>query len=213
MKHLLFFSYFGSVIIMLTSPPTLAAQSTSSSVNMPSSGHSRTANRSTFNSDKTTQRRGAVRLSPEAIHRNNATSFFQTNLDKLQKIFKKFSNDAASYESEAKLMLDVEKTCSTKSYSVQDQNAAGCTGSETLDGCMQKLYKYCIANYSISKDISLPGPIGPGLNRSTINITNSFSTNQFKKSALDTEAQARALSHMLSLYADEVEKNARSLVP
>ena len=37
--------------------------------------------------------------------------------------------------------------CLTKSYSVQDQQAAGCTGTETLNQCMDKLYKYCIGGF------------------------------------------------------------------
>ncbi len=38
--------------------------------------------------------------------------------------------------------------CLTKSYSVQDQQAAGCAGTDTVNQCMDKLYKYCIGNYT-----------------------------------------------------------------
>jgi hypothetical protein len=37
--------------------------------------------------------------------------------------------------------------CLTKSYSVQDQQAAGCVGTDTLNQCMDKLYKYCIGGF------------------------------------------------------------------
>jgi hypothetical protein len=37
--------------------------------------------------------------------------------------------------------------CLTKSYSVQDQQAAGCAGTDTVNQCMDKLYKYCIGGF------------------------------------------------------------------
>lgn len=39
------------------------------------------------------------------------------------------------------------KHCLTKSYSVQDQQTAGCAGTDTVNQCMDKLYKYCIGSY------------------------------------------------------------------
>ncbi|PKN37914.1 MAG: hypothetical protein CVU62_09345 [Deltaproteobacteria bacterium HGW-Deltaproteobacteria-2] len=39
------------------------------------------------------------------------------------------------------------KNCLAKSYSVQDQQAAGCAGTDTVNHCMDKLYKYCIGSY------------------------------------------------------------------
>lgn len=39
------------------------------------------------------------------------------------------------------------KNCLAKSYSVQDQQAAGCAGNDTVNQCMDKLYKYCIGSY------------------------------------------------------------------
>jgi hypothetical protein len=38
--------------------------------------------------------------------------------------------------------------CLTKSYSVSEQQAAGCAGTDTVNQCMDKLYKYCISNFS-----------------------------------------------------------------
>jgi hypothetical protein len=41
----------------------------------------------------------------------------------------------------------VETCCSpTKSFSVQDQQAAGCAGSDTVNQCVDKLIKHCISN-------------------------------------------------------------------
>ena len=42
---------------------------------------------------------------------------------------------------------DYINSCLTKSYSVQDQQAAGCAGTDTVNQCMDKLYKHCIAAY------------------------------------------------------------------
>ena len=39
------------------------------------------------------------------------------------------------------------KNCLAKSYSIQDQQAAGCAGTDTVNQCMDKLYKYCIGSY------------------------------------------------------------------
>jgi len=39
------------------------------------------------------------------------------------------------------------KNCLTKSYSVQDQQSAGCAGTDTVNQCMDKLYKHCIGGY------------------------------------------------------------------
>lgn len=37
-----------------------------------------------------------------------------------------------------------QKKCAEKSYSVADQKAAGCLGSDTVDSCAQKLYHHCM---------------------------------------------------------------------
>lgn len=36
-------------------------------------------------------------------------------------------------------------SCSSKKYTVQEQMAAGCMGSDTLNQCMEKLYAHCTA--------------------------------------------------------------------
>lgn len=37
-----------------------------------------------------------------------------------------------------------QKQCADKSYSVADQKAAGCLGTDTVDACAQKLYHHCM---------------------------------------------------------------------
>ena len=37
------------------------------------------------------------------------------------------------------------KNCSIKAYSVQDQQAAGCKGNDTVEQCMEKLYDFCMS--------------------------------------------------------------------
>ncbi len=43
------------------------------------------------------------------------------------------------------------KRCAKKSYSVQDQKNAGCLGSETVDQCTNKLFRYCLSRYEQDK--------------------------------------------------------------
>ena len=43
------------------------------------------------------------------------------------------------------------KRCANKSYSVQDQKNAGCLGSETVDQCTNKLFRYCLSRYEQDK--------------------------------------------------------------
>ena len=110
-------------------------------------------------------------------------------------------------------MPEIAKACSGKSYSVQDQKAAGCTGNETLNQCMDKLYKHCVETYSVS-GISRPiGGVNPLTGSQGNSQTPGFSTKQFQQSAHMTSAEARALSQLLGQYANQVDQNAKALVP
>jgi hypothetical protein len=128
----------------------------------------------------------------------------------LNQKFTEFSGSAKSYESGSKTMTEVViKQCSDKSFTVQDQQAAGCTGTESLNQCMEKLYKHCVKTYSVA-----------GLNLGGLNVIDKssgripgFSTQQFLQSVQTAAAQARALSQLLNQYANEVEQNAKTLVP
>lgn len=43
------------------------------------------------------------------------------------------------------------KNCANKSYSVQDQQTAGCLGSDTVDQCTDKLFRRCLIRYEQDK--------------------------------------------------------------
>lgn len=138
----------------------------------------------------------------------------QVKFDKLNQQYTEFSGNAKKFESGAGVISGIAKECAKKAFSVQDQKAAGCAGSDTLNQCMDKLYKHCVKNFS-SSGYSLPGG---GYNPVTGQKYGGgeipgFSTAQFLQSAQTTAAQARALSQQLSQYANQVEQNAKALVP
>lgn len=56
------------------------------------------------------------------------------------------------------LMADI-KSCPNKNYSVQDQQAAGCKGNDTLDQCMEKLFDHCMAKSRQRLQQSAPAEI------------------------------------------------------
>lgn len=50
--------------------------------------------------------------------------------------------------------VDKQSCCSqNKSFSVQDQQAAGCANSDTVGQCMDKLTKYCVKSVAASKQL------------------------------------------------------------
>lgn len=152
---------------------------------------------------------GVIRLGPGNARVGGSPYIPKVGVVTLHQKFSKFSSYANSYESGAKTMTEVVvKQCSDKGYTVQDQKAAGCTGNESLNQCMEKLYKHCVKTYSVAvTDLQSQG-IGKALHPSP-----AFSTQQFLQSANMTTAQARALSQLLNQYANEVEQNVKSLVP
>lgn len=138
----------------------------------------------------------------------------QVNFNMLNQQYTEFSGNAKKFEGGVKAMPGITKECTNKAYSVQDQKNAGCTGNDTLNQCMDKLYKHCVKNFS-SSGLSIPGG---GYNPVTGQQYGGgeipgFSTAQFLQSAQTTAAQARALSQQLSQYANQVEQNAKALVP
>lgn len=63
------------------------------------------------------------------------------------------------------------KNCANKSYSVQDQVAAGCKGNDTVDLCTDKLFRHCLSRYEESKSNyntsnSLKSRIAKGIEKS-----------------------------------------------
>lgn len=150
--------------------------------------------------------KGDIRLAPgyqAILGLATAMSF-----EKIKKKFDGLTGDAQVYELGVKLMPEIQNACANKSYSVQDQKRAGCTGNESLKQCMDKLYKHCVENWS------LPGfSVGgaqhiPGLPQG--GESPSHSTKQFREAAQKTATEARALSQMLNQYASQAEQNAKA---
>lgn len=162
--------------------------------------------------------KGELRLSPGDLR----LVVMQSSIEALTQEFNKLSGDAKAYESMAKGIPEMAKQCSAKAYSVQDQAAAGCSASDTVAQCSDKLLKHCLANF---KGTSLPGGIGlPGGSTRGVpygtpggSATGSgkigFSLQEFQQKAGATAAEARALSQSLSAYANQVEQNAKKLAP
>jgi hypothetical protein len=133
--------------------------------------------------------KGNLQLNPTVMH--NASlhpTMLGTTLQNLQQDFNKLATDAKAYELGLVAMPKIASSCSTKSFSVQDQMAAGCTNNETVGQCMDKLLKYCIKTYY--------GPLGTPAS--------------YKNKAQLTASDARALSQRLLQYADQAEKNGAS---
>lgn len=152
--------------------------------------------------------KGVIRLSPGSVRAVGTPMLPAFGVEQLDKKYSGFSGGAKAYENGAKAMLQVAKDCAAKAYTVQDQQAAGCTGSESLDQCMEKLYKHCVQTFSFA-----------GFNMPSVSVEGGgsqmpgFSTKQFQQTAKTTAAEARVLSQLLNQYANEVEQKAKALVP
>jgi hypothetical protein len=182
--------------------------------NQPASGGATGSEASTSGSGSPTPLKGVLRLSP-AIHRGAGAGRMYTTIsvDQLTQKFAKFSSDASVYESGAKQMSAAAQTCSSKAYSVQDQMAAGCTGTESLNQCMNKLYKHCIDTFSGNPTAGPSARNTAAVASRSVARTGGFSTSQFLQTARATASEARALSQTLTQYASQVENNARALAP
>lgn len=89
---------------------------------------------------------GSVSLQP-ALKYNQFISAVDelTNRYNIWKLVAKPSNES-NYIQIWESNKNKVKQCLNNSYSVQDQQAAGCSGNDTVDQCMAKLYKKCVAN-------------------------------------------------------------------
>lgn len=167
--------------------------------------------------------RGDMRLAPATTSAGTARLVMpKTSIDALAQKFNELSGKAKSYESMAKAVPAIAQECAAKSYSVQDQQAAGCSASDTVAQCSDKLLKHCTENYS--KKATLPtvpsyGGQGGGKFGTTWPSAGSggasigFSTKEFQQTAAAAAADARALSQALNLYASQVEQNAKAFAP
>lgn len=158
--------------------------------------------------------KGVIRLSPGAARTFGTPRFSTPGFEQIKKKYGEFSGDAESYESGSQMMLQIAKACAGKTYTVQDQQAAGCIGNETLDQCKDKLYKHCVKTFTIAGGYLPGGGYNPvtGKQKESPQVPG-FSTKQFQDRANATAVKARALSQMLTQYANEVEQKAKALVP
>ncbi len=129
------------------------------------------------------------------------------HFEQLAQQFYDLAGKALEYEMGMTMLPTIQKACAEKSYSVQDQMAAGCNGNETLNQCMEKLVQHCINTYST------PGISWGGINMGGIEVaaggsTPSFSTQSFREAARQTAIKAKNLGQKLQQYSIQAERNA-----
>lgn len=151
-----------------------------------------------------------IRLSP-AMQMQMRAKTPRLNLpvhwQQLEQQFNELSGKAQEYEMGVATIPDIQKQCAEKSYSVQDQQAAGCNGNETLNQCMEKLVHHCVESYS-SGGMSWGGMNVGGVEVGSGGEIPSVSTQSFREAAKQTAAKARAMSQKLQQYASQAERNA-----
>ena len=134
--------------------------------------------------------KGELRLSPGKFRTIGAMPI---TFDGLNQKFSEFSRKANGYEHGVTARSAIAKQCTSKAYTVQDQKSAGCTGTDTVDQCTDKLYRQCLKTSS-----------NPGRN---------ISVQEFQDSATAVAAEARALSRTLNQYANQADQAAKTLLP
>lgn len=165
--------------------------------------------------------KGELRVNPGTTRVGAAqVALPQTSVDVLTQKFNEMSGKGKAYEAMAKAIPDIAKQCSQKAYSVQDQKAAGCAATDSVQQCTDKLVRHCIENFSSVS--TLPGiglPSGSlegtrlGSGGKAAGQKVGFSTKEFQQTAQAAAADARALSQLLNLYASQVEQGAKALLP
>jgi hypothetical protein len=147
-----------------------------------------------------------IQLDPAVKMRTKAPRvMLPVRLEQLDQQFKDMKGIGHEYEVGVAIMPEIQKECAEKSYSVQEQTAAGCSGDETLNQCMEKLVHHCIGTFS-TPGMSLDWG-GLGNTSSGVGIP-AVSTQSFREAAGQTAAKARALSQKLQQYATQAERNA-----
>jgi len=134
--------------------------------------------------------KGEIRVSPGKLR---AMGAMPITLEGLNQKISEFSRAAGSYEHGVSARSAIAKQCASKAYSVQDQMAVGCTGTDTLDQCTDKLYKNCL--------------------KTSVNEGRNVSVQDFQRWATTAAAEARALSQMLKQYADQADQAVTTLLP
>lgn len=126
-----------------------------------------------------------------------STLSLPVSLDGLHERLQKFqSGPAANYQRMAGALSRVAENCASKTYSVAEQKAAGCAGSDTVDQCGAKLYRRCLDT-----------------NTSPVREGKDFTRAQFQDSAKGAAAEAQAMSEILARYAAQAEQAAKTFAP
>ncbi len=149
-----------------------------------------------------------IQLTPAMKMRAKAPRMhLSIHFEQLAQQFHDLAEKAQEYEVGIVQMPEIQKACAEKSYSVQDQMAAGCSGDETLNQCMEKLVHQCVQTYSTS-GISWGGVSVGGVQVAPGGSTPTFSTEGFREAAEQTAERARTLSQKMQQYADQASRNA-----
>lgn len=134
--------------------------------------------------------KGEIRLSPGKLRPIS----MPITSEGLNQKFTEFSRKARGYEYGAQARTKIARQCADKAYTVQDQRAVGCTGTDTVDQCMDKLYDNCL------RTTSNPGGAD-------------VTAQEFQESAKMIAGEARALSRLLNQFADQADQAVKTLVP
>ena len=85
------------------------------------------------------------------------------------------------------------KICANKSYSIQDQQNAGCLGSDTVNQCTDKLFRHCLSRYEQDK----PGYKQSGVDLKTKIIKGIEKSDKIRDEAKELSDALKALKNLM----------------
>ena len=140
------------------------------------------------------------------------------SIDTIAKNFNQFSGDAKAFEGMAKAIPEITQQCASKPYSIQEQAKAGCTPTDTVAQCSDKLLKHCLQNFQGTRlpRVRVGSGGAPGHSLPTTGGSNhkiGFSLQEFQQTAAAAAAAARTLSQQLAAYANQIDFNAKKALP
>jgi|MudIll2142460700_1097286.scaffolds.fasta_scaffold38301_2 hypothetical protein len=125
---------------------------------------------------KTEPLKGPIQLEPSKVKKLSKPDPPEVKVSQVKDAYEKWG----PYELSLGYIKMHMKTCSTKAYSVQDQQAAGCKGSDTVEQCMEKLFDFCMSKHAYEQE-------------------------NFRKNAQKKIANAHKLAQIVEAYADYLE--------
>jgi hypothetical protein len=135
----------------------------------------------------TTSSPGApIQLSPANVKRLSKPKPVPATFEDVEAAFSEAKHAATEYKQHVGYADTQSKSCSTRAYSAQDQKAAGCQGSNTVEQCMEKLYDYCMSK-------CCPGKESFGKTTSQLSAAS-------QKLAQRAQSYANHVQQMLDLY-------------